>query len=923
MKFGSQSKRFFCECSYAEKDIPKGAGFRWEPVAKVWYTENPQFALKLSKYADESALAVLSDKVEAQKVAKESSRATTSNITIPAPEGLNYLEFQKAGINYCQDKKFSLIADEMGCVDGNAVVTVMRAGGSRKIKLSKVVEKFNSTKNVGKFWDKSIQTTIRCLYNGEFRSMPITWAGYKGQKQTLQITLVDGKSIKVTLDHEVLTNLGYVEAQNLSIGDTIIINGTDVCKRCNKPGDIITYKYAKFQGWCKQCAYRHGRVNHKLDGKFQDKDGYITVTEGVRYHPNWTTSGVLEHRLIIEAELNGLTYEKYTELLRNGDIANLKFLATDLQVHHKNEIPNDNSLENLQVVTDSEHKILHNVQTRIIKTLPKESKIVSIEDGGIIDVYDIKVPNADNFVANGIVVHNCGKTIQALGLINLKGYKKILIVCPASLKSNWKRECETWLVGGQSVGIVNGEFPETDVCIVNYDILKKWHNQIHAVTWDLLVCDEAHYLKNNKALRTQEVVGGKGIDKIKCNQAVFLTGTPILNRPEELWTTMKFFGVFQNWQHFVIRYCAGRQDGWGWKTDGSSNLGELNDILREKCMVRRLKADVLTELPDKQRRTITIKSDGKVKKVIAGQMEKAKKYGFELDTTTTTEMESMFESMAKDRKELGIAKLDFATNYINELLEGGLESIVVFAHHRAVLDGIQAFLDEKGIKSSRIDGRLKSELRDEEVQKFQNKETRVFLASIKAAGVGITLTRSSYVLFVEPSWTPADLKQAEDRTHRIGQTNAVQIDYLVFEGSLDEYILGLVLKKGMIEAEALDLDGTPVGEPLSLEEALAQQVAMDEEYQEKLEEKKSVEIKKNYIENFLLGKRVKAVVEVNGKLKQLTKLTEGWMIDGEFSTRPPQFDKIWHIGCCSVCGRKLSDSESILRGIGPICSGTK
>lgn len=633
LKYGAQSKIFYCEATYSEKDIPKGAGFRWEPASKVWFTDSKEKATRLIQYADSSAKAVLGQQVEEAKAAKASSKAISSNLEIPAQVGCSYFPFQKAGIEYMAARQYCLLADEMGI----------------------------------------------------------------------------------------------------------------------------------------------------------------------------------------------------------------------------------------------------------------------------------------------------GKTIQALGLVNLKAYKKVLIICPASLKGNWHRECSKWLVAGQTIGIANGEFPETDICIINYDILKKWHDKIHATDWDLLICDESHYLKNSKALRTLEVVGGgkARIPAIKCKQALFLTGTPILNRPEELWTTMKFFGIFKNWQQFVVRYCAGRQDSWGWKTNGATNLAELNDILREKCMIRRLKADVLTELPDKQRRTVTIKADGLAKKVITGQLEVAKKYGFTLETATTDSMSSLFEQMAKERKDLGVAKIGFACDYIAELMEGGLESCVIFAHHKAVLDGLQTYLNNKGITTSRIDGGIKPELRQAEVDKFQNKETTVFLASIKAAGVGITLTRSSYVLFVEPSWTPADLKQAEDRTHRIGQTNAVQIDYLVFENSLDEYILGLVMKKGMIEAEALDLDGTPAFEPMSVEAALVKEIKLDTQHQEKLEAKKAVEIKQHLVENFLNGKRVKAVIQINGKLQELIKLSDGWLADGTYSKYKPNFDKIWHVGTCSACGRKLTDTESILRGIGPVCAGTK
>lgn len=517
-----------------------------------------------------------------------------------------------------------------------------------------------------------------------------------------------------------------------------------------------------------------------------------------------------------------------------------------------------------------------------------------------------------------------GKTIQALGLINLKEYRKVLIVCPASLKGNWAREAKKWLVGGQTIGIVNGEFPQTEVTIINYDILKKWHTELRLVQWDLIVCDEAHYLKNNKSQRTLEVVGGgkTRVEKIPAKQAIFLTGTPILNRPEELWTTLKFFGIFKTWEHYVTRYCAGVRDGWGWKTDGSSNLDELNNILREKCMVRRLKADVLTDLPAKQRRVVTIKADGKMKEVLKGQAEQANKFGFDL-TVGDYDTDTLFDQLAAERKILGLAKVGFACDYIEELFEGGLESLVVFAHHREVLEKVQNFLNEKGIKTSRVDGGVKVEDRQGEVDKFQSGETQVFLGSIKAAGVGLTLTRASYEVFIEPSWTPADLKQAEDRCHRIGQKSAVQADYLVFENSLDEWILNLVLSKADVEAQALDLDGQPVGPVPTIEELIEKAKLEDVKNQGKLEAKKSTELKKHLFANFLKGDRVKAVVQIGMRLAEIRKCKGGWVVDGEYRASLPSFDRLWHTGCCAACGRKLTDSESILRGLGPVCAGVK
>ena len=514
----------------------------------------------------------------------------------------------------------------------------------------------------------------------------------------------------------------------------------------------------------------------------------------------------------------------------------------------------------------------------------------------------------------------CGKTVQALGLVNLKGYKNVLIVCPASLKGNWHREASKWLIGGQAIQVLDSksDFPSNGVVIVNYDILKKFNKEIRQKEWDLLVCDESHYLKNSKALRTAEVVGNKTITPIKAKQTMFLTGTPILNRPEELWTTVKYAGLFTNWFDFVTRYCNGVQTGWGWDTSGASNLDELNTKLRTNIMVRRCKSDVLKELPAKTRRTITISATGKIKKVLNEATEKAESMGFNMaGEFDVTNAEVIFESLARARVELGIHKAEFAAEYIQELLNGGVSKLVVFAHHRIVLDKIQESLQ---VPTARIDGTVAPALRQAEVDKFQSGGAQVFLGTLGAAGVGITLTAASHMVIVEPSWNPALLCQGEDRLHRIGQANAVQIDYLVYKDSIDEYMLNMVLEKGMIEATALDGDGQAV-EKMSQEELDAYIAAVKEANREQFEAKKGSEVAKTFISKFLKGEHALGIFETNGELHEIKRVYDGWLIDGEFTKTIPAFDRFWHQNKCAHCGRPLTDPESIARGLGPICAG--
>ena len=185
-----------------------------------------------------------------------------------------------------------------------------------------------------------------------------------------------------------------------------------------------------------------------------------------------------------------------------------------------------------------------------------------------------------------------GKTIQAFGLINLdKTIANVLVVCPASLKLNWSREAKKWLTRPLKVSIANGAFQPGGLVIVNYEQVKKYRAQIDAVQWDLLIIDEAHYLKNAKADRTAAVLGrwdkvpAKIVRPIQAARKLFLTGTPILNRPEELWTLLQAIdkrGLGANWKAFHLRYCAAHQTRYGWDVSGASNLDELQAKLRSE-----------------------------------------------------------------------------------------------------------------------------------------------------------------------------------------------------------------------------------------------------------------------------------------------------------------------------------------------------
>ena len=387
-----------------------------------------------------------------------------------------------------------------------------------------------------------------------------------------------------------------------------------------------------------------------------------------------------------------------------------------------------------------------------------------------------------------------GKTIQAIGTINVTNPSTVLVVCPASLKLNWKNEMGKWLVSERAIDVVNGggeKIPENpDVVIINYDVLTKHAKALKSRTWGMVIMDEVHKIKNPKAKRTVVAVS------IKAERKVLLTGTPITNRPIELQPIAGYLDPesFGNFFAFAKKYAGAYKGHFGWDFSGSSNLDELQRRLRQSFMVRRKKADVLKDLPSKVRQVIVLPS---------------KSYGDELSrefdaldqaVEETTYGEVSFERMSAVRHEMALAKVNDIVDHLADLDH----QVVVMAHHKDVVQGIKDGLEAHGRKVVTLTGDCNQDARQEAVDTFQAGDADVFLGTIGAAGVGITLTRASHVVFAELDWVPGNMSQAEDRCHRIGQQDSVLVQHLVVDGSIDARMAEVIVDKQKILDKALD-----------------------------------------------------------------------------------------------------------------------
>ncbi len=408
-----------------------------------------------------------------------------------------------------------------------------------------------------------------------------------------------------------------------------------------------------------------------------------------------------------------------------------------------------------------------------------------------------------------------GKTIQSisalvgLALTNRNPFPA-LVICPASLKENWKREIEQF--SNYKAAILSDSIKNTwpqyfkvgmvQIFIVNYESLKKYFVEsmpdkrklslskqiVMKETSQLfksIIIDESHRCKDPTTLQTKlcaRIAQGK-------DYRILLSGTPIMNKPMDLYTQLVILGQLENFggtkKAFADRYCDGGR--------GGSNLKELNYLLNKNCFFRREKKDVAKDLPDKQRQQIiceitTTKEYEFAERSFADFLRNNGATNGEIDKKLRAEALVKINELKQISAR---GKINEAKEFIDEILEAG-EKLIVFCSLKSIVSELKKHYPDAGT----ITGSDTMEGRQRNVDEFQNNpKSKLIICNFKAAGVGITLTASSRVLFLEFPWTYADLVQAEDRAHRIGQKNTVMTTFLLGKNTIDERIFQMILDK--------------------------------------------------------------------------------------------------------------------------------
>jgi SWI/SNF-related matrix-associated actin-dependent regulator 1 of chromatin subfamily A len=452
-----------------------------------------------------------------------------------------------------------------------------------------------------------------------------------------------------------------------------------------------------------------------------------------------------------------------------------------------------------------------------------------------------------------------GKTPESLGIINADpSIQRVLVICPASLRLNWRNEANRWLLPrrGFTVQVLTKPKDAPDmlgaspsITIMSYEGATRTFDALMAADeFDLIIVDEAHMAKNPKSLRAKRILGywdKKNKCKVeglisRCRRRAFLTGTPILNRPIELHPLVAALDPqhFGNFFRFAKRYCNGHQKQIPvprskkyptgrrnvWDFTGASHLDELNDLLRANVMVRRLKDEVLTELPPKLRTVIEIPANG-AKRVVKAERKAFGDERMEQLNTIEADLQAAidagddmayaqlaqqldnslsvaFEAMSDFRHKVALEKLPHVIEYVNNMLESGIEKILVFCWHRDIALALQ---EEWGDAAVHLIGGTSTEHAELRKARFQTDPScKIFIGNIKAAGVGHTLTAAHHVVFAELDWVPGNVTQAEDRAHRHGQQHTVNVHHLVFEDSLDARMVRFIAAKQRVARAALD-----------------------------------------------------------------------------------------------------------------------
>ncbi len=399
-----------------------------------------------------------------------------------------------------------------------------------------------------------------------------------------------------------------------------------------------------------------------------------------------------------------------------------------------------------------------------------------------------------------------GKTVETLSYVATeKQTFPVLVIAPLVTLQNWKREIAKFLKKksrngriieskSPSVTLIRTgklkELPKTDIYVINYELLFKRNPDLAKLGIKTLVCDEVHNLRSKT---TQKY---KAVKKLAALPSVLyrigLSGTPIYNRGSEIWPIIDIIkpGLLGSFKEFCEYFCYVNDKGKAIVLE--NKRASLRHELQKHVMLRRKKSDVLKELKDKVRYKEVIEADTDYYLEELDKIWKKLEAEQKVAESEFSKSASYQRAIQSERQIAGIAKLTHVINFVKNIMEIE-ESVVVFCHHKVIHKLLHQSLQEFSPVS--IIGGQTDTFRQDQIDKFQNGESKLMIAGLRAGNVGINLTRAKYVIFAELDWSPAIHRQAEDRLHRIGQKNTVFAYYLIGNGTLDDHVADILVDK--------------------------------------------------------------------------------------------------------------------------------
>lgn len=468
-----------------------------------------------------------------------------------------------------------------------------------------------------------------------------------------------------------------------------------------------------------------------------------------------------------------------------------------------------------------------------VATTVKDEDIIKMDAG---ELYRFQCAGVHflELMESGIIADQMGlgKTVQALAFL-ARGDDRFpaLVVCPASVKMNWAREIMRWIGSDEvSCDVVDGSYcyeirPDgkkghrigalksmdneefSDILIINYDVLQRNKEKLISMGFKTAILDESHYVKNSKSKRSKAAAEIAASTKHK----ILLTGTPVMNRPSELWHQLHIISpeVWPNFFKFARRYCDLKRGRFGWDFSGATNLDELHKAIVGTYMVRRRKMEVIKDMPEKvvYKTNIDVDTGARMEYNLAFKnfRQWAISNGGQAKLQRVMRAEALTR-MTTLKRLAAEAKVETVVEHVTDFLDSREEDqLVVFAHHKSVLEQLVVGIKKTGHKVGSILGGDSMTKRQQVIDGFREGRLRIVVCSILAAGTGVDgLQVAQNMMFLERTWRPADHQQAEDRIHRIGQEDTCFIEYLDLENSIDEVMANILEGKRQIASKIID-----------------------------------------------------------------------------------------------------------------------